>query len=132
MVTKSARARKMMRRVLELLEPEVEEDEGQGEELQRAHSANAGQHPEGLSDEPIPTDAGDGLVCTTCGETSTAAFSQRMKHRRGRHGERSRRCRNCVADAERDEQQRAISRPSAPEITRKRLGKLTKNVKRRK
>ena len=37
------------------------------------------------------------VECVRCGTSEPGAFSRRMINRRGRHGERSRRCRACVA-----------------------------------
>ena len=44
---------------------------------------------------------GDGnAYCVSCYTTDPDAFSQRMLHKRGRHGDRVRRCRACVTTAE--------------------------------
>ena len=45
--------------------------------------------------------------CVSCHTTDPDAFSQRMRHKRGRHGERVRRCQACVAAAEAAELQAA-------------------------
>ena len=39
-------------------------------------------------------------LCMACGTTDAAAFSSRMINKRGRHGDRVRRCRQCVAASE--------------------------------
>jgi hypothetical protein len=56
--------------------------------------------------------------CTACGINDPAAFSKRMLHKRGRHGERIRRCRACVSAAEASEcgnNQAGMKRPSHEE-----------------
>ena len=53
--------------------------------------------------------------CATCDQTDPAFFSRRMLHRRGRHGERVRRCLDCVAVSERTERAEAAqSKCTAP------------------
>ena len=49
--------------------------------------------------------------CVACGTTDAAAFSNRMAHKRGRHGERIRRCVACTEAEAAAEQARAAARP---------------------
>ena len=45
--------------------------------------------------------------CVSCGTNDPSVFSKRMLHKRGRHGDRVRRCRACVNAAEQAELQKA-------------------------
>ena len=48
--------------------------------------------------------------CVSCGTMEAAAFSNRMTHKRGRHGERVRRCIACTEAAALVEQQQATTK----------------------
>ena len=43
-------------------------------------------------------------MCVSCSTVEPGRFSQRMLHKRGRHGDRVRRCRQCTAEAEATQQ----------------------------
>ena len=70
------------------------EGEGEGED------EGAGQNEDDESPDRQQRLAPGATECTTCNETDPAMFSQRMLNKRGRHGDRVRRCLNCVAAAE--------------------------------
>ncbi|KAL3894434.1 MAG: hypothetical protein SGPRY_013810, partial [Prymnesium sp.] len=60
-----------------------------------------------------------GLECTSCGETDPAMFSSRMINKRGRHGDRVRRCRACVETSQSLERSgRSETNPTSDETTR--------------
>eukprot|EP00966_Prymnesium_polylepis_P307938 7116618-Prymnesium_polylepis.1 len=62
----------------------------------------------------------DATECATCDETDAAMFSSRMLNKRGRHGDRVRRCKACVAASEQaehaqvDSSSPAGAQPDAP------------------
>ena len=58
--------------------------------------------------------------CVSCSTNDPAAFSKRMLNKRGRHGDRVRRCRACVEAALAAEQREAERRRAAPEGSRER------------
>jgi hypothetical protein len=51
----------------------------------------------------------DDVLCVCCGTTEPGAFSHRMLKRRGRHGERTRRCLVCVEKDAQPDKQVAVS-----------------------
>ena len=61
-----------------------------------------------------------GFSCVSCGAEDASAFSKRMLNKRGRHGDRVRRCRACVEAALAAEQREAERRRAAPEGSRER------------
>ena len=86
-----------------------------GDEVDEAASDSAES-----AETPAAADADEGRApvdlaafCNSCHTTDPAAFSQRMLHKRGRHGDRVRRCRACVAAAEATETLQAASRRDA-------------------
>ena len=50
------------------------------------------------------------VICVSCSTTDPAAFSKRMLEKRGRHGDRVRRCRECVLAAEAVEREHAAKK----------------------
>lgn len=58
--------------------------------------------------EPSDEEADD-VLCICCGTTEPGAFSHRMRKRRGRHGERTRRCLACVEKEAQPDTQTAAS-----------------------
>ena len=52
-------------------------------------------------------------MCVSCHTVDPDRFSQRMLHKRGRHGDRERRCRQCTAEAEAKRQAEEAKRQGA-------------------
>lgn len=66
-------------------------------------SMNEDQAPAPLSQPRVDVVA----FCSACGQNDPSMFSRRMLERRGRHGERTRRCRSCIEDGR-------VAEPEAP------------------
>ena len=116
MAPNAARARKIARRLKEqeeAAEAAIHTVPSSSAALQHAEEADLEAEDREVAERAQL--AGLDCFCVTCHTTDPDAFSTRMLNKRGRHGERVRRCRACVAAAEEEEHKAAVASGEQPE-----------------